>query len=215
MDFQMKKLLKSLALAASFVFATVGVLPAQGTSFAEFEALLEQCAADAEACAADRALIRDLVAIARQQGANSVADQSLLERAIATFTAANAVVVRSACERRPSTCAARTGQALQNVRAVAQSADVSPTVVNNAVGAVVAAVVAVGNNGNKPAAVLRQIAQAVQLAADPRVGFVPSNNAAEQATINARVQQALNVQQSFNNGSRVSQQVLAQLGSAN
>lgn len=211
----MKKFLTVAAIAAALTAGSASVVSAQAVGNASFEALLQQCAANPEACASNPAIVQGLVAAARQQGGNAAVTQALIERAVATVTAANAAVVRSACETNPASCAARTRQALQAVRTVAQSAGVSPTVVNNAVGTVVATVVAVGNTGNKPAAVLRQIAQAVQLAADPQVGFVPSSNAAEQATINARVQQALNVQQSFNNGSTVSQQVLAQLGSAN
>ncbi|WIV49715.1 hypothetical protein QQG91_08490 [Marivivens sp. LCG002] len=210
----MKKFLTVAAIAAALTAGSASVVSAQAAGNS-FEALLQQCAANPEACASNPAIVQRLVAAARQQGGNAAATQALIERAVATVTAANAAVVRSACETNPASCAARTRQALQAVRTVAQSAGVSPTVVNNAVGTVVATVVAVGNTGNKSAAVLRQISQAVQLAADPQVGFVPSSNAAEQATINARVQQALAVQQSFNNGNTVSQQVLAQLGSAN
>ncbi len=210
----MKKFLTIAAVAATLTAGSATIASAQAAGASRLDVLLQQCAANPASCTSP-AVMRQLVAAARAQGGGAAAIEASIARVVSTVSAANAAVVRSTCESNPGGCAAATRNALQNVRTAAQTAGVSTSVVNNAVGAVIATVVSVGNSGTKSQAVMQQIAAAVQLAADPTVGFLPSSNAAEQATINARVTQALNVQQSFNNGSKVSQQVLAQLGSGN
>lgn len=185
---------------------------AQGAE--DLEHVLWDCAARPEVCATSVDMLERAILHA-QNGVAGVRLEDHLERVVASVAAANSVVVHSICKNDPANCATATRAALLNVHQANDAAGTAPRVLNNAVGAVVATITSVGNAEKQTPAARRQLGDALALAADPDLGYVAETTVRENSTRAARVAQALQVQQSFNNGSPVSRKVLMRLASPN